>query len=286
MLKFSVLSSGSKANCTYVTDGTTHLMVDCGLSAREATKRLASLGVKAENINAILITHEHSDHMSGVGVFASRYGSQVYGNGLTLEAGSGYFEKKNVDTVQFEQAAPFDIGGITVEAFSVPHDAADPVGFKFSVEGISLVVATDLGKITSTVRNYVRDAHALVLESNHDHELLFEAPYPWELKQRIKSSKGHLSNEAAALLINELSDAEDCCLQVVVAAHVSEKSNMYDLALDNIRNSWKGANAVPKFYVADVAGPTALIEVEANRGKVREEPKQIISMDELLVANN
>ena len=281
MLKFSVLSSGSKANSTYVTDGTTHLLIDCGLSAREAAKRLLSIGVKADEINAILITHEHSDHISGVGVFSARYHADIYGSSLTLAAGQGYFEGKNVSIVEIEKSTPFKIGEIAVEAFSVSHDAIDPVGYKISKGDMSLVVVTDLGKVTAVVKNYLRDADALILESNHDQDLLFEAPYPWELKQRIKSAKGHLSNEAAAALITELSEAEECKLSVVVAAHVSEKSNLYELALDNIKNAWRGSNPMPFFYVADVANPTALIEINIEQRQERAVDKEIIPLDDI-----
>lgn len=222
-MKFAVLSSGSKANSTYIEVGKTRLLIDCGLSARQAGLRLESLGIDVRSLNAILVTHEHSDHIAGVPVLSRRLGLPV----LTTKETAGQI----VDAHGFECFEPgvtFTIGDATIHPFSISHDAINPVGFAIEGEGFRFVQATDLGKVTPVVAHALQGANALVLESNHDKELLWGCEYPWPLKQRIASSHGHLSNVAMAEALAACLHDE---LAVVVLAHISENSNTPDHAI-------------------------------------------------------
>ena len=212
---FSVLASGSNANSTYVDGGSTRVLVDCGLSARQTCKRLLYRGIAPESLDAIVVTHEHSDHIRGISVLSRKYKIPVYANCAAAEC------LENVYAVeQFSTSEPFAIGGISFTPFSVVHDARDPVGFVLESAGFKLGHATDMGKVTPLVRHVLEGCNALVLESNHDRDLLYQCGYPWPLKQRIDSSHGHLSNEAAAALLQEMMHPE---LFHVVLAHLSCK---------------------------------------------------------------
>lgn len=222
-MKFSVLSSGSKANSTYLEVGKTRLLIDCGLSARQAGLRLGALGVEVGSLDAILVTHEHSDHIAGVPVLSRRVRLPVV---TAKETAQEIPDAHGYDYI--EPGMTFTIGDATIHPFSISHDAVNPVGFSIEGEGFRFVQATDLGKVTPVVAHALQGAHALVLEANHDKELLWGCDYPWPLKQRIASSHGHLSNAAMA-------DALAACvhdeLAVVVLAHLSENSNTPDHAI-------------------------------------------------------
>lgn len=259
MISFCVLSSGSRANSIYVASSTTRILVDCGLSGRETAKRLASIGVEADSIDAVLITHEHDDHVAGVRVFAQRHGAQVF----VSEAARTFPAFGGIDHGRvccFQSGKPFSVGGLLVEPFSVTHDAADPVGFRISAGAGVLGIATDLGQITTLVRERTRGLSALVLESNHDPVMLQDSAYPWDVKQRIRSRRGHLSNQAAAMLMEELSGDSENRLHVAVAAHISEKTNLPELALEAFRASWTSAPA-PEFYAASAFTPSPLFAI-------------------------
>lgn len=224
-MEFAVLASGSKANCTYLKVGDLSLLLDCGLSAKQTVMRLEALDVDPAQINAILVSHEHSDHIKGISVFSRRFKIPVYGNPAT----AGYFD--NVHSTQcFETGRAFTLLGVKITPFSIVHDAADPVGFRIEGEGSSFAQATDIGRSTTLLESNLKGCNAIVLEANHDPAMLQECHYPWELKQRISSSHGHLSNQASALLLrNVLSPA----LRHVVLAHLSENSNSAELALSS-----------------------------------------------------
>lgn len=263
MITFCVLASGSKANCIYIASDEVRVLVDCGLSAREAAKRLSSIGVEADSISAVLVTHEHEDHVRGVRVFSTRHNTQLFFNQGTLSnlKTRDQLDPSRVQT--FSTGVRFVLGNLEFDPFSVMHDAADPVGFRVESKQASLVVVTDLGQVTTLLRQRLRNLDALILESNHDPKLLQEAPYPWELKQRISSRKGHLSNETAGGLIEELSSEEPGRLQVAVAAHISENSNVSELALEGFRNSWRrgGSKRQVRFAAASVASPTEVYTI-------------------------
>ena len=259
MLEFCVLSSGSKANCVFVQCGETRVLVDCGLSSRETVKRLRLINVEPEQITAIVVTHEHNDHVCGIPVFAKAFRLPVYANQATYQA------SRHLELVLSEQrrwfftGEEFSIGELRFEPFSVLHDAADPVAFRVTGGMYTLAVVTDLGQVTTLVRERTTGIDAIVLESNHDPILLKECPYPWELKQRISGRSGHLCNETAGTLLEHICMQNERALRVVVAAHISEKSNDPILALDVLRAAWKHtAFAPPEFVAADVYTPTAL----------------------------
>ena len=305
MVRFTVLASGSKGNCTVVTGGRTRILVDAGLSCREIFRRMRLADEEPETLDAIVVTHEHSDHVGGLAVTARKLGIPVYFTEGThrawmrwlnprrqmtysqwleqcriqaaerqAEAEAGQFDAEGepdeadlmadsgpVSPVGLETAAaqaqadaadsapetpsrqkdptwlpaveyfqagkPFEIGDIAVSPFTIPHDAADPVGFVFRAEGVRMAFATDLGYIPPNVRAQMTGVDLLLLESNHDLEMLRDGPYPWQVKQRVLSRVGHLSNEAAAQFLENGYDGQAA---YVILAHLSESNNLPELA--------------------------------------------------------
>lgn len=256
--EFAVLASGSRANCVYVSDGKTRLLVDCGLSARETERRLFALGVSPESIDAIVITHEHSDHVAGLPVFARRYSRPVFLNEGTLEGAAHYLEQMNVE--RFLTGYPFEVGTICIEPFSIMHDANDPVGLRLTAGGHALGIVTDLGQVTTLVRERTRDLSALVLESNHDWDLLQAAPYPWELKQRIAGRNGHLRNEEACSLLEDIAGT----LRVLVGAHISEKANHPELVIDGFTEVCRKNGYTPEIAAASARVATKLYVINGD----------------------
>lgn len=300
MVRFTVLASGSKGNCTVVSGGKTRILVDAGVSCRELFKRMKAADEDPATLDAILVTHEHQDHVNGLAVTARKLGIPVYftegthrawmrwlmprrqmtykqwleqcrqqaaarqaeaeanegdpdeGDGelgdertvpvqekatgsepvALAEKGSPAAEKEKdptwlPDVKFFEAGRPFQIGDISVSPFTIPHDAVDPVGFVFQAEGVRMAVATDLGYIPPNVKAQLRNLDLLLLESNHDLEMLRDGPYPWSVKQRVLSRVGHLSNEAAAGFLENEYDGQ---ATYVILAHLSESNNLPDLA--------------------------------------------------------
>ena len=229
----SVLASGSRGNCALVASSATRILVDAGLSGRETFKRLKKLRERAEDISAILITHEHSDHVAGLERLASKLNVPVFLTAPTHHAWNRAVrdEKGAVPDLpkaeHFAAGRGFRIGDIEVEPFGIPHDAIDPVGFTFRAEGVKIGFATDLGKITENVKYYLRGCSILVMESNHDVEMLRSGPYPWSVKQRVMSRVGHLSNEALAQFFASDYDGE---AEYLILAHLSEKNNHPEIA--------------------------------------------------------
>lgn len=222
-MKFSVLATGSKANCTYLEYQGKALLIDCGLSAKRTLERLETVGGKAQSIKAILLTHEHSDHIKGVSVLSRKLQIPVYANRATARF------LKNVYRVEhFNTGEEFVLDGFDILPFSIVHDAADPVGFTATAGGVKHVQLTDLGRITTVVRSAINDCNSILLESNYDQQRLHECPYPWKLKQRISSSHGHLSNDDASTFLSEISKNP---INHVVLGHLSENSNTPELAM-------------------------------------------------------
>jgi phosphoribosyl 1,2-cyclic phosphodiesterase len=199
--------------------------VDAGFSHREIKKRLAGIGESPESIQAILITHEHSDHISGLARLAQKHRIPVYLSELTRAALPPKTELPAVETIA--AGKPFPIADLLVEPFTIPHDAVDPVGFRFTAEGINLAVVTDLGYLPENVKHSLRGCHCLVVESNHDLEMLRNGPYPWYVKERVWSRTGHLSNRDLATFLREEYDG---AAQVMVLAHLSEQNNHPQIA--------------------------------------------------------
>jgi phosphoribosyl 1,2-cyclic phosphodiesterase len=288
-----VLASGSKGNCTVVTGGRTRILVDAGLSCRELFRRMRLADEEPETLDAIVVTHEHQDHVGGLAVTARKLGIPVYFTEGTHRAWMRWLsprrqmtyaqwlercrkqaaerqaeaettaaegdpddpEAEPVPACQLEPAVqaafsdqppsrkedptwlpsveyfqagqPFEIGDIAVSPFTIPHDAADPVGFVFRAEGVRIAFATDLGYIPPNVKAQLNGVDLLLLESNHDLEMLRDGPYPWQVKQRVLSRVGHLSNEAAAQFLENGYDGQAA---YVILAHLSESNNLPELA--------------------------------------------------------
>ena len=302
MVRVTVLASGSKGNCTIVATSRTRIVLDAGLSCREIVKRMRLSGEEPENLDAILITHEHQDHIQGLSVLARRWNVPVYATEGTHAAwkrwitprqtmsfaawlalrrdqaaqssddeGGAQLELPNLAASEEQPAAStgpgadaqpvhealrnceqelfaspesndpaylpcvehfraglsFQVGDIAVTPFTIPHDAADPVGFVLQAEGMRIVIATDLGYMAPNVRMHLQRADLLMLESNHDVEMLRDGPYPWAVKQRVLSRVGHLSNDAVS---EYLSDEYDGSARFVILAHISESNNLPELA--------------------------------------------------------
>lgn len=229
----TVLASGSGGNCALVCSSATRLLVDAGLSCRELMRRMKLCGEESRGINAILITHEHSDHVAGLYVLAKKLKVPVYITGATHDsyrhwARDSAGNKVRLERVEcFSSGRPFQIGDVTVKPFTIPHDAVDPVGFTFTSEGIKVGLCTDLGYMPASVRDHLRGCHLLMIESNHDLELLRGGPYPWSVKQRVMSRVGHLSNDALA---DFLASDYDGNAEFLILAHLSEKNNHPEIA--------------------------------------------------------
>ncbi|WP_372797494.1 MBL fold metallo-hydrolase [Pontiella sp.] len=230
-LEVCVLASGSSGNCIYVASENTRILIDAGLSAKQIAIRLDQIGVVPESINGICVSHEHGDHIGGIRVLQKRHGIPVFSNSGTLNGIRRQPKSEEIAVKVFQTGSPFTIGDITVEPFSVPHDAYEPVGFRLTANGVSVGSVTDLGMPTALVREKLRGCRAIVLEANHDEDLLREAPRPWPLKQRIRSRQGHLSNIDAARLIAE--SATDA-LEHVYLAHLSSDCNTPETAIRTV----------------------------------------------------
>ena len=229
----TVLASGSKGNCSLVSSSGTQLLIDAGLLCRELLRRLLLCGQDPRAIDAVLITHEHSDHVGGLRVLARRLKIPVYITGATYQAyqkcvRDGAGNRVALDRREmFCSGTAFQIGDIMVTPFTIPHDAVDPVGFTFCSDGIKVGICTDLGYMPASVRDHLRGCHVLMIESNHDLELLRGGPYPWSVKQRVMSRVGHLSNDALA---DFLTSDYDGGAEFLILAHLSEQNNHPEIA--------------------------------------------------------
>ena len=226
-MRLCVLGSGSSGNCIYAGTASTGLLIDAGLSARETLRRFEAMTIDPAAIRAVLLTHEHSDHIAGLAVLRKRLGADLYANSPTAEAVEQALGRPGLAWKVYATGFPFQVGDVTVEPFSVCHDAQEPVGFVIAADGVRVGVATDLGMATTLVREKFRDCHALILEANHDERLLREANRPWSLKQRIAGRQGHLSNRLAAELLVECAGP---ALTHVFLAHLSSECNRPELA--------------------------------------------------------
>jgi phosphoribosyl 1,2-cyclic phosphodiesterase len=340
MVRFTVLASGSKGNSTIVTGGRTRILVDAGLSCRELFKRMKQAEEQPETLDAIIITHEHTDHVGGLAVTARKLGIPVYftegthrawmrwltprrqmtyaqwmeqcrkqaaerqAEAETADCNAACDEPEEMDvaeaeavergngdpvvkiaaeaavdsdapdrvpsrkedptwlpSVEFFQAGqPFEIGDIAISPFTIPHDAADPVGFVFRAEGVRMAFATDLGYIPPNVKAQLKGVDLLLLESNHDLEMLRDGPYPWSVKQRVLSRVGHLSNETAA---NYLEKEYDGQAAYVILAHLSESNNLPELARVTAERALNGRASLlaNKLLLAEQNQPLASINL-------------------------
>jgi len=225
-LHFASLGSGSKGNATLVSDGETHLLIDCGFGLRDTERRLARLGLHPKQLAAVLVTHEHGDHIGGVGALARRHGMPVY-----LTPGT-WLSGRLKEVPRHEWITPqarFAVGEIEIMPVTVPHDAREPVQFHLSAQGRRLGVVTDLGHPSAHVIQAFAGCDALILECNHDRQMLADGPYPPRLKRRVGGDWGHLSNPQAATLLAGVGLDR---LQRIVCSHLSEHNNRPELALE------------------------------------------------------
>jgi phosphoribosyl 1,2-cyclic phosphodiesterase len=238
-LELCMLASGSKGNAIYVSGGSTSILIDAGLSGIEIERRLNSKGLYPEDLDAIIVSHEHTDHIQGVGVLSRRFNLPVYMSSKTEKASVS--QLGNVRVIKnFECGSPFMIKDLFIHPFSISHDAEDPSGFTINQNGTKIGIATDLGIATSMVKEHLKGCSLLVLEANHDEDMLINGPYPWPIKQRIKSRAGHLSNEASKNLLKELQHDR---LKYVMLAHLSQTNNTPEKALNEMGQAITRCNA-------------------------------------------
>lgn len=243
-MKFAMLGSGSSGNCAYLEMGGHHILVDAGISNRAIGKQLASIDVDIKQIDTILLTHEHIDHIRGINVFSDRQPQvKIYANQATWRSGKNHLHR--VDSTQqqlFNTLTPFKIDQILITPFAISHDAADPVGYRITADDFTIVVATDLGFVSQGVCEHLVEADALIIESNHDLEMLRNGPYPYFLQNRIAGDMGHLSNDVTGKLLRHVIGRQT---QAVLLAHLSDKNNTPQRAFDTNVAALKDAGLRP-----------------------------------------
>jgi phosphoribosyl 1,2-cyclic phosphodiesterase len=252
------LASGSSGNATLVEFGNTRILVDAGVSSLGLVRRLEALHVAPSSLAAILLTHEHHDHAQGLERFSRRHRVPAATTPEALEA-LNLSPSHLAGWFPFEPGASFEIETVRVSAFSVPHDAANPVGFVLEAEGVRVGIVTDLGHATTLVVERLRGCDVLMVEANHDDRMLVAGPYPWHLKQRVGGRMGHLSNDEAARLLSAAAD-ERC--RAVVLAHLSERNNEPGKARDAVSRalSDRGLRRF-EMRVAERRRPTPAVEL-------------------------
>ncbi len=232
---FCPIASGSNGNCIYFGTENTHLLIDAGLSGASAQKGMVEIGVSPESIDGIFVTHEHSDHIQGVGVLSRRYDVPIFATEKTwlrMDRHNmiGKIQPHNKRVIYAGE--PCIVNDICLIAFDIPHDSAQPVGYTAYADGFKLSVATDIGHVTDEIRESIHDSDLILLESNHDIEMLQNGPYPKELKLRVAGSKGHLSNVSAGQLLSEVMTER---LKYIYLGHLSEENNRPLIALDTVQ---------------------------------------------------
>lgn len=265
-MRLCSIASGSSGNCIYIGHGSTHILVDAGISGKRIEEGLKGIGVTPESISGVFITHEHIDHIQGIGVLARKYGIPIYG---TVETFCSMRKGKNsvgkIDDALFHWISPekqIPIGEIEVTPFRVSHDAANPVAYILEADGMKIGMATDLGVYDDRIVEHLEHSDLLYLESNHDVNMLMVGSYPYILKQRILGERGHLSNDAAAELLCRLNHTK---LQGVILAHLSKENNYPELAYETVRAELLmkfGEAGMPKLSVAPRDVPSGIIAIE------------------------
>ncbi len=247
-----ILASGSKGNSIFVSSQTTSILIDAGLSGKETEKRLKLNNIDTKHIDAILVTHEHSDHISGVGILCRRLKVPLYISYETYkqcEHKLGKIEKVEY----FDSSLGFEIKDLNITPFSTSHDAVDPVGFSITQNNSKISIATDLGIVTTLVKESLKESNLVIVEANYDIKMLEDGPYEWHLKQRIKHRNGHLSNIDAKNLITEIMHPN---LNHIILSHLSEENNLPEKALKEVKNCLKdnGVNiqVANQYYPSDI----------------------------------
>lgn len=227
-MDFCTLYSGSSGNSIYIGTDKTKLLVDAGVSGKKIQEGLSEIGVNPNDIKGILITHEHDDHIKAAGILSRRFNIPIYANKdtwMAMESAIGEVKSDNIRV--FEKYYPFEIGDITIIPFKIPHDASSPCGYSFINENKKVSIATDIGHASEDVKNNIKDSDLILLESNHDVEMLKVGPYPYYLKRRVLSEVGHLSNEDCGKTIVDILNSR---IKKVVLGHLSKTNNYPELA--------------------------------------------------------
>ncbi len=264
-LRFSPLFSGSSGNSIYVGCDDAHLLVDAGMSGTRVIQEMERVGVDPRSLNAILVTHGHNDHIKGIGILSRKYNLPVYATEGTWEemyGKIGSMADRNVRFINPEE--DFFLGSIDVMPFPTPHDAEGSVGYAFNAGGARLAIATDLGSIRDSWLKYVRGCDAVLLESNYDPDMLQAGPYPYDLKKRIMSRRGHLSNDDAGHVAVELIHSGT---RQIILGHLSKENNFPELAMRSLELYLRQAGIVPQedcaLYVANRDGNTGMFSITA-----------------------
>lgn len=233
-MDLSVLASGSKGNCILIHDEDTSLLIDMGISTRRLKQELTKLNMCIEDIDGVLLTHEHNDHVRGLKMLSKKYKLPIYSRSATFKA-LPFLADIPLECCHALSQDKLRLGNLNINSFSISHDAADPVGYFIcdTKTKQKFTIATDLGYVSNTVTEAMENSTAIVLEANHDLNLLQTGPYPWNLKRRILGPKGHLANNTAAQAINRLQARP----QQIILAHLSEKNNSPSVAFDTISQS-------------------------------------------------
>jgi phosphoribosyl 1,2-cyclic phosphodiesterase len=256
VIHLCALGSGSSGNCFYIGTETGGLLMDAGFSAKETFSRLNAVGIELSKIKGVVISHEHNDHVKGLGPVARKLNIPVHVNHKTLSAICGSAGVLPAIRI-FNSGESFEAGGLEVTPFSIPHDAADPCAFVFRVNGTSVAVATDAGSATTLIKERLRGVNHIAIESNHDIAMLQAGPYPWELKQRIASRFGHLSNETCGDILKELIHPG---LQGVTLAHISKVNNNVNLVRLTADDALNGSGVSYHIASQDAPGPLVVVE--------------------------
>ncbi|KPH72120.1 MBL fold metallo-hydrolase [Oceanobacillus caeni] len=258
-LRFSVLASGSTGNAFYIESERQKLLVDAGLSGKKLTELFQKIQVDPSDLSGILVTHEHSDHIKGLGIFARKYNLPIYANEKTWKAMDKSIGKLSVDQrflFQMEEVKTFE--DMDVESFGVSHDAAEPMFYTFHSNGKKVALVTDLGYVSERIKKTVEDADAYIFEANHDVEMLRMGRYPWSVKRRILGDSGHVSNEDSGLA---LADIISNRTKRIYLAHLSLDNNMKDLARMSVDQVLQERGINIGLYDTDPEEPTSLFEV-------------------------
>lgn len=265
MMKLCSIASGSSGNCIYIGTATTHLLIDTGVSAKRIEEGLRSIGVEPDGLHGILITHEHSDHIQGLRVFAKKHPVSIYATEHTLDAVRQEKAAQGclgdyIEAVEYDRE--FAIGDVIVHPFEISHDAARPVSYSFFCSGHKIGMATDLGTYNETIVECLKGSEILYLEANHDVNMLLVGSYPYALKQRILGERGHLSNDLAAELIVKLLHEN---LKCIVLGHLSKENNYPELAYETVyqevKKNWSFTAPMPEIFVANRERVSKMVEL-------------------------
>lgn len=262
-MKFSVLASGSSGNAVYVENDEHSFLVDVGLSGKKMDQLFQEIDRDAKKLSGIFITHEHSDHIKGLGVLARKYGVPIFANEKTWSAMDPLIGKVPLDQrFNFDMETVKQFGSIEIQSFAVSHDSVDPMFYIFHENGRKLVLITDTGYVSDRMKGLIKGADSYVFESNHDVSMLQMGRYPWSVKRRILSDVGHVSNEDAAVAMSEVIDVKDTNIYL---SHLSKDNNMKDLARMSVTQTLQSCGVIAGEYVhlhdTDANKPTELVYV-------------------------